>query len=155
VKILVCGADDIVFILDLCLCLFILFDLFLISFRLILLFCGAYFIINDLVYFIDWDIITLNGRSIMVTFLFEWISLLFMGFVFIIYSLVILYSDDNMFGDLNTIRFISLVLIFVVSIIFLIVSPNVITAGLVTFRATYLICLGSICKLTSSLFVAE
>ena len=59
------------------------------------------------------------------TFLFDWISLLFMGFVFIISSLVILYSDDYMFGDLNIIRFISLVLIFVVSIIFLIISPNI------------------------------
>jgi NADH-ubiquinone oxidoreductase chain 5 len=122
---------------------------------LILLFCGAYFIINDLVYFIDWDIITLNGRSIMMTFLFDWISLLLIELVFIIYSLVILHSDNYMFGDLKIIRFISLVLIFVVSIIFLIVSPNVITAGLVTFRVTSLICLGSICKLTPGLFVAE
>jgi len=32
-------------------------------------------------------------------------SLLFMGFVFIISSLVILYSDDNMFGDLNIVPF--------------------------------------------------
>ena len=47
-------------------------------------------------------------------------SLLFMGFVFIISSLVILYSDDYMFGDLNIIRFILLVLMFVVSIMFLI-----------------------------------
>jgi hypothetical protein len=45
-------------------------------------FCGFYFIINDLVYFSDWNIITLNGRSIIMTFLFDWISLLFMGFVF-------------------------------------------------------------------------
>ena len=54
------------------------------------------------------------------TFLFDWISLLFMGFVFIISSLGILYSDDYMFGDLNIIRFISLAVIFVVSIMFLI-----------------------------------
>jgi len=54
-------------------------------------------------------------------------SLLFVGFVFIICSLVILYNDDYMFGDLNIIRFILLVLMFVVSIIFLIVSPNVIS----------------------------
>ena len=52
-------------------------------------------------------------------------SLLFMGFVFIISSLVILYSDDYMFGDLNIVRFISFVLIFVVSIAFLIISPNI------------------------------
>jgi len=49
----VCGADDIIFILDLYLCLFVLLDLYFGSFRLALLFLGVYFIINDLVYFID------------------------------------------------------------------------------------------------------
>jgi len=72
-------------------------------------FCGVYFIISNLVYFIDWNIVTLNGRSVIMTFLFDWISLLCMGFVFIISSLVILYSDDYMFGDLNIVRFILLV----------------------------------------------
>nr|WMY24125.1 NADH dehydrogenase subunit 5 [Nasutitermes sp. 3 MLW-2023a]WMY24242.1 NADH dehydrogenase subunit 5 [Nasutitermes sp. 3 MLW-2023a] len=88
---------------------------------------GSYFIMNDLVYFIDWSIITLNGSSVIMTFLFDWMSLLFMGFVFIISSLVILYSDDYMSGDLNIVRFISLVLMFVVSMMFLIISPNVIS----------------------------
>ena len=91
-------------------------------------FCGVYFIINDLIYSTDWNIIMLNGRSIIMTFLFDWMSLLFIWFIFIISSLVILYDDDDhMFGDLNIIRFILLVLIFVVSTIFLIVSPNVIS----------------------------
>nr|QXI86611.1 NADH dehydrogenase subunit 5 [Allognathotermes hypogeus]QXT44187.1 NADH dehydrogenase subunit 5 [Allognathotermes hypogeus] len=90
-------------------------------------FLGAYFIVGDLVYFVDWNVITLNGSSVVMTFLFDWISLLFMGFVFIISSLVILYSDDYMFGDLNIVRFIMLVLMFVVSMMFLIVSPNVIS----------------------------
>nr|WNL54427.1 NADH dehydrogenase subunit 5 [Amitermes sp. A MLW-2023a] len=94
------------------------------------LFCclgGVYFIMSDLVYFIDWNIITLNGSSVIMTFLFDWMSLLFMGFVLIISSLVILYSDDYMFGDLNIVRFILLVLMFVVSMMFLIISPNVIS----------------------------
>nr|AQP30212.1 NADH dehydrogenase subunit 5 [Oriensubulitermes inanis] len=75
----------------------------------------------------DWNIITLNSSSIVMTFLFDWMSLLFMGFVFIISSLVILYSDDYMFGDLNIVRFILLVLMFVISMMFLIISPNVIS----------------------------
>nr|AQP26480.1 NADH dehydrogenase subunit 5 [Astalotermes cf. qietus RDCT073] len=75
----------------------------------------------------DWDIITLNGSSVIMTFLFDWISLLFMGFVLIISALVILYSDDYMSGDLNIVRFIMLVLMFVVSMMFLIISPNVIS----------------------------
>lgn len=82
---------------------------------------------NDLVFFIDWNIVTLNRGSVIMTFLFDWMSLLFMGFVLIISSLVILYSDDYIFGDLNIFRFISLVLMFVVSIIFLIISPNIIS----------------------------
>ena len=106
---MVCGAD-IVLILDSCLCLFVLLDLFFI-FRMVLLFCGVYFIMNDLFYFIQCTIVTLNGRSVVITFLFDWMSLLFMGFVFIISSSVILYSDDYMFGDLNIFRFILLVLV--------------------------------------------
>nr|AIY62017.1 NADH dehydrogenase subunit 5 [Constrictotermes cavifrons] len=88
---------------------------------------GSYFIMNDLVYFIEWNVVTLNGSSIIMTFLFDWMSLLFMGFVFIISSLVILYSDDYMFGDLNIIRFILLVLMFVISMMLLIISPNLIS----------------------------
>nr|URX53961.1 NADH dehydrogenase subunit 5 [Cryptotermes domesticus] len=88
---------------------------------------GFYFVLNDLIYFVEWDIVTLNSSSIVMTFLFDWMSLVFMGFVFFISSLVILYSDDYMYGDLNINRFILLVLMFVLSMMFLIVSPNMIS----------------------------
>ena len=81
-------------------------------------FLGVHFIMNDLVYCIDWNIVTLNCRSVIMTFLFDWVSL-----IFIISSLFILYSDDYMFGALNIFRFILLVLKSVVSITFEIVSP--------------------------------
>jgi hypothetical protein len=45
-------------------------------------FLGVNFIINDLVYFVEWNIITVNGRSVVIMFLFDWISLLFVGFDF-------------------------------------------------------------------------
>jgi hypothetical protein len=45
-------------------------------------------------------------KSIIMNFLFDWISLLFMGFVSIISSLAILYSDDYMFGDFHIFRFV-------------------------------------------------
>jgi NADH-ubiquinone oxidoreductase chain 5 len=48
-----------------------------------------------------------------------------MGFVFLISSLVILYRDDYIHGDYNTNRFVLLVLIFVLSMIFLIIRPNI------------------------------
>nr|AVN67324.1 NADH dehydrogenase subunit 5 [Blaberus sp. B013] len=92
-----------------------------------LFFMGFYFIMNDLVYFIEWEVVMVNSSSIVMTFLFDWMSLIFMGFVFFISSLVILYSDDYMHGDYNMNRFIYLVLLFVLSMMFLIISPNMIS----------------------------
>nr|URX53235.1 NADH dehydrogenase subunit 5 [Neotermes nr. kartaboensis] len=100
---------------------------FLFVFGVFLFFVGFYFVLNDLIYFVEWDIIALNSSSVVMTFLFDWMSLSFMGFVFFISSLVILYSDDYMYGDLNINRFILLVLMFVLSMMFLIVSPNMIS----------------------------
>nr|QAX91227.1 NADH dehydrogenase subunit 5 [Parrhinotermes microdentiformis] len=100
---------------------------FLFLLGLIFSFLGVYFILCDLIYFVDWGVVMLNGSSIIMTFLFDWMSLLFVGFVFIISSLVILYSDDYMSGDINIVRFIALVLLFVISMFFLIISPNMIS----------------------------
>nr|YP_010946759.1 NADH dehydrogenase subunit 5 [Pseudophoraspis kabakovi]WGO57516.1 NADH dehydrogenase subunit 5 [Pseudophoraspis kabakovi] len=106
-------------------CLISFFFLFFLSFVLFLM--GFYFIMNDLVYFIEWEVVTINSGSIIMTFLFDWMSLIFMSFVMFISSLVILYSDDYMYGDYNMNRFIYLVLLFVASMMFLIVSPNMIS----------------------------
>nr|URX54351.1 NADH dehydrogenase subunit 5 [Cryptotermes cavifrons] len=99
--------------------------LFLVGFFLFV--GGFYLVLNDLVYFVEWEIITLNSSSVVMTFLLDWMSLIFTGFVFFISSLVILYSDDYMHGDLNINRFILLVLMFVLSMMFLIISPNMIS----------------------------
>nr|AVN67672.1 NADH dehydrogenase subunit 5 [Symploce macroptera] len=101
--------------------------MFLFLLSLLMFFSGFYFIMNDLVYFIEWEVIMLNSTNIVMTFLFDWMSLMFMGFVFFISSLVIFYSEDYMHGDFNLNRFIYLVLLFVMSMMFLIISPNMIS----------------------------
>jgi NADH-ubiquinone oxidoreductase chain 5 len=53
-------------------------------------------------------------------------SLIFISFVLLISSLVIYYREEYISGDYNINRFILLVLIFVISIILLIISPNLI-----------------------------
>nr|QGL53133.1 NADH dehydrogenase subunit 5 [Leuctra fusca] len=88
---------------------------------------GFIFIMYDLVYFIEWEVLSLNSGNIVMTFLFDWMSLIFMGFVLFISSLVIFYSDEYMAGDLSINRFIILVLMFVLSMMFLIISPNLIS----------------------------
>lgn len=61
-----------------------------------------------------------------ITILLDWISLIFISLVLLISSLVIFYSHEYMAGDYNLNRFILLVLIFVLSIILLIISPNLV-----------------------------
>nr|YP_010693224.1 NADH dehydrogenase subunit 5 [Bactrocera fulvicauda]WCB99016.1 NADH dehydrogenase subunit 5 [Bactrocera fulvicauda] len=84
-------------------------------------------LLNDYTIFLEWEVISLNSTSIVMTFLFDWMSLLFMSFVLLIASLVIYYSKEYMSGDANINRFIMLVLMFVLSMMLLIISPNLIS----------------------------
>ena len=99
---------------------------FLISIRLRLFLIRLKFLLTDLVYFIEWEILRLQSISIVITFLFDWISLIFISFVLLISSLVIFYRNQYIEEDYNINRFILLVLIFVISIIMLIIRPNLI-----------------------------
>nr|QXG19369.1 NADH dehydrogenase subunit 5 [Drosophila montana] len=99
----------------------------LISISMTCFFSSLYFMLNNLVYFIEWEVVSLNSMSIVMTFLFDWMSLLFMSFVLMISSLVIYYSKEYMSGDVNINRFIMLVLMFVLSMMLLIISPNLVS----------------------------
>nr|YP_010875377.1 NADH dehydrogenase subunit 5 [Balta curvirostris]WGW15124.1 NADH dehydrogenase subunit 5 [Balta curvirostris] len=101
--------------------------IFLFSFSLFLVMLSFIFILNGFIIFIEWELITLNSSSILMTMLLDWMSLIFMGFVLFISSMVILYSNYYMHGDINMNRFIWLVLLFVLSMMMLIISPNMVS----------------------------
>nr|QXU76336.1 NADH dehydrogenase subunit 5 [Choroterpes yixingensis] len=101
--------------------------IFLIITCLILFSSGVFYLYMDYSVFIEWEIISINSVSIVMTFLFDYMSLIFMSFVLLISSLVIYYSQEYMSGDININRFIMLVLMFVMSMMFLIISPNLIS----------------------------
>nr|QLY89618.1 NADH dehydrogenase subunit 5 [Phaonia pallida] len=101
--------------------------IFLFMLSLFLFFFSFYFIMNDCTIFIEWEILSINSLSVVMTFLFDWMSLIFMSFVLMISSLVIFYSKEYMDGDYKINRFIMLILMFVFSMILLIISPNLIS----------------------------
>nr|UBS93985.1 NADH dehydrogenase subunit 5 [Saperda tetrastigma] len=104
----------------------IYFSLFIIlSVNLFML--GILFLIWEYSMIIELNLITLNSTSIVMTLLFDWMSLVFMSFVLFISSMVIFYSDEYMSGDYNLNRFILLVVMFVLSMMLLIISPNLIS----------------------------
>nr|YP_010385140.1 NADH dehydrogenase subunit 5 [Sphaeridium lunatum]UPL65150.1 NADH dehydrogenase subunit 5 [Sphaeridium lunatum] len=85
------------------------------------------FMVMDYSLMLEFELLSLNSNSILMTLLFDWMSLLFMSFVLFISSMVIYYSMEYMDGDLNINRFIMLVVMFVVSMMLLIISPNLIS----------------------------
>nr|YP_009743973.1 NADH dehydrogenase subunit 5 [Trogolegnum pseudambulyx]QIE12736.1 NADH dehydrogenase subunit 5 [Trogolegnum pseudambulyx] len=96
-------------------------------FSLMSFFFMVYFIMNNLVIFFEWELISFNSVSIVISVLLDWMSLLFMMFVLMISSVVIYYSKSYMSSELNLFRFIILVVLFVFSMILLILSPNIIS----------------------------
>nr|YP_010040152.1 NADH dehydrogenase subunit 5 [Ptychoptera qinggouensis]QOZ38539.1 NADH dehydrogenase subunit 5 [Ptychoptera qinggouensis] len=101
--------------------------IFLLMCSILSFFFGLNFLLNDLIYFIEWEVLSLNSSSIVMTFLFDWMSMIFMSFVLLISSLVIFYSKEYMAEDKTINRFIMLVLMFVFSMMLLIISPNLIS----------------------------
>nr|YP_010134466.1 NADH dehydrogenase subunit 5 [Heortia vitessoides]QWM93956.1 NADH dehydrogenase subunit 5 [Heortia vitessoides] len=100
---------------------------FLFFFSLMNFFMLIYFVMNNLVIFLEWELISFSSMSIVMSILLDWMSLLFIMFVSLISSVVIFYSKSYMSSDLNLNRFIILVLLFVFSMILLIISPNIIS----------------------------
>nr|UXW88411.1 NADH dehydrogenase subunit 5 [Afissula kambaitana] len=105
----------------------LIYSIFFFFFSFLFFFLSIYYLINELVYFFEINLFNLNSLSIEYTILMDWISLLFMSFVLFISSMVIFYSESYMEGELNLKRFILLVVLFVFSMMFLIISPNLIS----------------------------
>nr|YP_010022505.1 NADH dehydrogenase subunit 5 [Caryandoides hunanica]QON98915.1 NADH dehydrogenase subunit 5 [Caryandoides hunanica] len=101
------------------------FSLFFLSTLIFIV--GIYYLMIDYSIFIEWELMNLNSSMIVMTLILDWMSLIFMSFVMYISSLVIYYSEDYMMGEKNINRFIIIVLMFILSMAFLIISPNLIS----------------------------
>nr|AYR05118.1 NADH dehydrogenase subunit 5 [Coleoptera sp. ACP-2013] len=104
----------------------IFFCLFFLSSSMFFIFSLKY-LINDYTCIIEYKFLEINSSMIEMVILIDWMSLLFMSFVLYISSMVIYYSEEYMFGDFNMKRFILLVVLFVFSMMFMIISPNIIS----------------------------
>lgn len=98
----------------------------LLFFSMLRLTYGLNFYFSSNVVFLEWEVFSLRRIQIIITILFDWIRLTFMGFVILISSIVLIYRRSYMDGDKFIYRFIILVFLFVLSILLLIISPNLI-----------------------------
>nr|AGC22290.1 NADH dehydrogenase subunit 5 [Trachytettix bufo] len=107
--------------------MYYLFSLFFFIWSMFSFFFGMIFMFLDYSVMVEWEIFSLNSSVVLMAIILDWMSLIFMSFVFFISSMVFFYSKDYMSVEVNSVRFILLVFLFVCSMAFLIISPNLIS----------------------------
>nr|YP_010535877.1 NADH dehydrogenase subunit 5 [Crypsis chinensis]UYB79089.1 NADH dehydrogenase subunit 5 [Crypsis chinensis] len=105
----------------------LIYSLILFLMSLLSFFGGLSFMFYNMVWFFEVSFISVSSSLISMTILLDWMSLIFMSFVLFISSMVIFYSLNYMSNEKSLDRFIMLVVLFVVSMMFLILSPNLIS----------------------------
>nr|YP_010554731.1 NADH dehydrogenase subunit 5 [Arctopsyche spinescens]UYO79364.1 NADH dehydrogenase subunit 5 [Arctopsyche spinescens] len=101
---------------------------------------SIFVLIKDLSVYIEWEVISFQTSMIIMVFYFDWMSLMFSFLVLFISSMVLFYSKSYMSMELHLNRFIFLVLLFVLSMLLMIFSMNLVSIllgwdglGLVSF----------------------
>lgn len=97
------------------------------NFILIRILLGISLIYRGIRFFIELELISLNSCSYVLTFYVDWISRFFAFIVSLISGVVIFYRKSYISGEIFINRFISLILLFVFSIILLIFRLNLIS----------------------------
>ena len=78
-------------------------------------------------FFFEWEVYRMNGCHIRGCFFFDWMGFLFLAVVSLIRRGVLYYCVYYMDRELNCLRFLFILLIFIFSIFLLIVRPNIVS----------------------------
>nr|ARH54813.1 NADH dehydrogenase subunit 5 [Trigonopterus sp. 5 AH-2016] len=87
---------------------------------------GMSFLHQNFEVFIEFELLSFNSVSLELTVLLDWVSLIFSSFVFFISSMIVMYSWNYMSDDKSTDRFIYIVVFFVLSMMVVIFSSNLV-----------------------------
>nr|AOY39546.1 NADH dehydrogenase subunit 5 [Scolytinae sp. BMNH 1040075] len=88
---------------------------------------GLFFSFFSLSLFLEFNLFFLVHSSVDVVIYMDWMSCIFMSFVFYISSLIFMYSEEYMHGDLFLKRFVFLMSMFVLSMAMMISSMNLVS----------------------------
>nr|YP_008964134.1 NADH dehydrogenase subunit 5 [Eulimnogammarus verrucosus]AHB14321.1 NADH dehydrogenase subunit 5 [Eulimnogammarus verrucosus] len=88
---------------------------------------GVLSVVYDYNLIIEWEVLSMNSSLVSMSFLFDWMSLVFLGSVCLISGSIMKYSEYYMEGEVNFMRFSFILVMFVVSMWLLIISPNMIS----------------------------
>nr|YP_010582929.1 NADH dehydrogenase subunit 5 [Parafagocyba longa]UGN61349.1 NADH dehydrogenase subunit 5 [Parafagocyba longa] len=100
----------------------------MLSFFFFFFFFSLLFLMENYSLFLEWELYMMNSFGVFYVLFFDWISLMFVSVVFFISSMVILYSSDYMgINTYSSNRFLFLVVLFIISMLLMIMSPNLLS----------------------------
>nr|AZL93250.1 NADH dehydrogenase subunit 5 [Gasteruption tournieri] len=92
------------------------------------MFLMSFFMFNyNFMFMLNWSFMNLMTLNFDYLVLIDWIVLIYLSVVLFIMSMILLYSLDYMMGDLKILRFFLLLNLFVLSMLLMIMSPNMIS----------------------------
>nr|QST21671.1 NADH dehydrogenase subunit 5 [Apocrypta bakeri] len=101
------------------------FMMFILS--LFMFFISLILLINNSSYFMEWNVMILNSVNLNFIMLIDWISILFIFVILLISSMIMLYCCEYMSHDNYKDRFFYLVFLFILSMLLMIISPNMVS----------------------------
>nr|UZT67423.1 NADH dehydrogenase subunit 5 [Aegilips sp. ZJUH 20220002] len=102
-----------------------LFFIKLLLTSLMTMFLSLIFLINKKMIIIEWLFYSIMSLNLKFILMIDWMSLMFMSIVMLISSMVMLYNKEYMMMDLKKNYFNMILLMFVISMMFMIISPNI------------------------------
>uniref|UniRef100_UPI0030FEA848 NADH dehydrogenase subunit 5 n=1 Tax=Ixodes trianguliceps TaxID=347913 RepID=UPI0030FEA848 len=106
--------------------MFMKWGIFLMLKSMLMLMLFIYLVWSYKIILVEYLLFNLMSLELKVYFLFDWVSVSFMFVVLFISSMVVIYSDSYMKADNNKVYFCYMVLLFVLSMVLLILCPNMI-----------------------------
>nr|AIX92138.1 NADH dehydrogenase subunit 5 [Monomachus antipodalis] len=97
----------------------------ILSFKMFML--SLIFMYKNLNLFIEWNFIIINSLNMNMFILLDFMSMMFLSIVFMITSMIMIYSKEYMFYDKMNNYFIYIMNLFVLSMMIMIISPNLIS----------------------------
>nr|YP_009652904.1 NADH dehydrogenase subunit 5 [Andrena chekiangensis]QCG69817.1 NADH dehydrogenase subunit 5 [Andrena chekiangensis] len=104
-----------------------IFVIFMFFCGLIFMLFGTYMYMYMFLFVFDWTIYVVGPLNFSMMIYLDYVSMIFLGVVLIISSMVLLYSMDYMSGDKTIDRLKFLIFLFVLSMCLMILSPNILS----------------------------
>nr|YP_009905719.1 NADH dehydrogenase subunit 5 [Ochetellus glaber]QGW36337.1 NADH dehydrogenase subunit 5 [Ochetellus glaber] len=103
----------------------VIYSIFMFMFSMFFFFLSMWMFSFDYLVMMEWLVMSYSSVNLELFMMLDWISFMFMSLVLLISSMIFLYSKIYMMNDLNINRFMLLVLMFILSMLIMIISPNI------------------------------